>query len=116
MIALTELAAKKLLAYLSTKQLSSAVRVFSMQGCGGPVLGIALDERKAGDDVHESYALTLLIDLELSRLCGKVTIDYIEKMPSCGGPGGSFVVTSTNPLPRVGADGCGGSFSSGSCG
>lgn len=116
MIALTELAAKKILAYLATKQFSSAVRVFSMQGCGGTALDIALDERKAGDDVHESYALTLLIDQELSRSFGEVTIDYIEKKSGCGGPRGGYVVTATNPLPGGGVGNCGISRSSGSRG
>jgi Fe-S cluster assembly iron-binding protein IscA len=116
MIEITESAAEKLAAYLTENKVNSPVRIAAMNGCGGPSLGLALDEKKDADHIHENEAFTLLIDQGLSQSCGKVTVDYLEKSSGCGcGDSGGFSITSAKPLSGS-AGGCGGSCSSGSCG
>lgn len=117
MITVSPLAAEKLAAYLSENNIESAIRIAVMSGCGGPSLGLALDERKEGDQVNEQHDFTLLIAGDLADECGKVVVDFVEKTSGCGcGGGGGFSLTSEKPLPGAGQGGCGGSCSSGSCG
>lgn len=112
MIEITELAAKKLSAYLSENNIDSPVRVAVLNGCGGPSLGLAIDERKKGDTAVDLDGLQVIIDTTLLGECGRTRVDF--KPPSgCGG--GGFVITSETPLPGEG-DNCGGSCSSSSCG
>ncbi|MFH1020544.1 MAG: IscA/HesB family protein [Pseudomonadota bacterium] len=117
MITVSPLAAEKLSAYLSENNIESPVRITVMNGCGGPSLGLALDERKENDRVSEQDHFTLLIAGDLSDECGKVTVDFVEKNSGCGcGGGGGFSLASEGPLPGAGDSGCGGSCSSGSGG
>jgi len=115
MIEITTLAAEKLAAYLIENNLDTPVRIAAMNGCGGPSLGLALDDRKDGDHAMENMDLTLLIDRDLAQTCGKVTIDYQEQSAGCGCSGGGFAITPEKPLPNSGT-GCGGSCSSSGCG
>jgi Fe-S cluster assembly iron-binding protein IscA len=115
MLEITRLATEKLQAYLADNNIESPVRVAAMSGCGGPSLGLALDEYKEGDFAHEGELFTLLIDKALSQVCGKVTVDFVEQKSGCSCGGGGFSLTSENPLPGAGG-GCGSSCSSGSCG
>lgn len=115
MITVNPLAAEKLSAYLSENNINSPVRIAIMNGCGGPSLGLALDEKKETDHVSEEERFTLLIAKDLAEECGTVTVDYVEKESGCGcGGGGGFALNSEKPLPGAGG-GCGGSCSSG-CG
>ncbi len=111
MLKVTELAGQKLQEYLTQNNLDSAVRVALMNGCGGPSLGLALDEAQAGDVAAECGGVRVIIDNELLTQCGEVRVDYAE---GCGCRSG-FSVTSITPLPNTGG-GCCGSCSSGSCG
>ena len=105
MMEVSELAGKKLAAYLRENNISSAVRVFMMQGgCSGPALGLALDEKKDNDESFTSGDLTFLVEKGLHEQCGSINIDFIE-----AGDRSGFQVASTNPLP-------GGGCSAGSCG
>jgi Fe-S cluster assembly iron-binding protein IscA len=116
MIEITPLAAEKLSAYLSDNKIDSAVRIAAMNGCGGPSLGLALDECKKADHVLADGNVTLVIDQGLSRACGVVKIDYIEQNQGCGcGGGGGFSLSSTRPLSRAGG-GCGSTCGSKGCG
>ena len=116
MIEITVSAAEKLVAYLTEKKIDSPVRIAAMNGCGGISLGLALDEKKDSDHIHENEGITLLIDQDLSQSCGKVTVDYLEKSSGCGcGDSGGFSVIPANPLSSS-AGGCGGSCSSSGCG
>ncbi|MHB8790078.1 MAG: IscA/HesB family protein [Desulfobulbaceae bacterium] len=115
MIEISPLAAEKLTAYLTENNIESAVRIAAMNGCGGPSLGLALDERKDADHVLADGRLILVIDQRLSRTCGVVKVDYRDQTSGCGcGGGAGFTLTSTSPLPQAGG-GCGGSCAS-SCG
>lgn len=115
MIAIKPLATEKLAAYLMENSIDSPVRITVANGCGGLSLGLALDERKAGDHVLEEGGFTLLLAGDLADECGRVTVDFVESTSGCScGGGGGFSLSSENPLPGSG-DGCGGSCSSGSC-
>lgn len=116
MIAITELATEKIAAYLNEQNIESPVRIAAMSGCGGPSLGLAIDECKESDHVHKNASVTLLIDQGLSDICGKVTVDYQEASSGSGcSGGGGFSVASEKPLPAS-SGGCGSSCSSGGCG
>ena len=91
--------------------MTASVGGIASGGCGGPSLGLALGQRKEGNHVLEKNVFTLLLDPDLSRLRGKVTINYNE---SNAGVGGGFALTSERPLPIGG--GCGGPWSSSGCG
>lgn len=115
MLEVTEMAGQKLRAYLEENKIESAVRVALMNGCGGPSLGLVLDDAKATDTAADHDGVRVLIDNELLGQCGAVRVDYTEGS-GCGCQGGGgFAITPTNPLPSAGG-GCGGSCSSGSCG
>ncbi|OKY74804.1 MAG: hypothetical protein BM485_12860 [Desulfobulbaceae bacterium DB1] len=119
MIELTAVAEKKIKQYLTENNIDSAVRVFAMNGCSGPSLGLSLDEQKEGDSVTEIGSLRILIRSDLTDMCGKVKIDFIEPSRSgcgCGtGAGGGFSLSSERPLPHSGGS-CEGTCSSKSCG
>lgn len=113
MLEVTEMAGKKLKEYLEQNKIESSVRVALMNGCGGPSLGLALDEIKATDSMVDRDGVRVIIDADLLTQCSAVLVDYSEGS-GCGCSGG-FAVTATTPLPR-GGGGCGGSCSSGGCG
>ena len=105
----TERAATKLKEYLASSNISSPLRVALMQGgCAGPSLGLALDEKKENDYVHDQDDLTFLVEESLLEACGTINVEYVD-----AGPRSGFGITSANP---VGGGGCSGSCSSGSCG
>ncbi len=106
MINVADLAQQKLREYLEQNNIESSIRVALMSGgCSGASLGLALDEKKEGDEVAEFEGLTVLIDKTLLTQCDKVYIDYIDADARSG-----FSITSTNPVG--GGGGCGGSCSS----
>jgi iron-sulfur cluster assembly accessory protein len=107
MLDITDLATKKLLAYLKDNNISSSLRIAVMQGgCSGPTLGLALDEEKETDESFGSQGLTLLVEKSLLEQCGTINVDYVD-----AGPRSGFSVSSATPLP-----GAGGGCNSGSCG
>lgn len=113
MLEVTETAGQKLKEYLEQNKIESAVRVALMSGCGGPSLGLALDESKQTDAAVDREGVRVLIDNDLLAQCGGVRVDFVEGS-GCGCSSG-FSVTSSIPLKGA-AGGCGGSCSSGSCG
>lgn len=66
---------------------------------------MVLDEPKDTDEKYEVDGLTYLIDKDLSKMSGKVSVDFIDNGWQQG-----FTVASEIPL------GSGGSCSSGTCG
>lgn len=113
MLEVTEMAGQKLKTYLEENKIDSAVRVAVMNGCGGPSLGLALDEAKATDATADQGGVQVIIDKDLLGQCSAVRVDFTEGS-GCGCQSG-FSVTASVPLPNTGG-GCGGSCSSGSCG
>ena len=92
MLELTDLAKEKLQEYMSANNIDSPVRVAMMNNCGGPSLGLAIDDRKDGDTTLELAGLQLIMDTALLGECGKTKIDF--KPPSgcgCGGGRGAGI-------------------------
>jgi Fe-S cluster assembly iron-binding protein IscA len=105
MIDISTLATKELIAYLEENKINSPIRIGIAHGCGGPSLGLSLDERKGDDYVLENESFTLLIDQILSKSCGKVLIDYLEKSSGCGcSSDKGFAITSEKPLSNAGKE------------
>ncbi|MDP3480371.1 MAG: IscA/HesB family protein [Desulfoprunum sp.] len=119
MLEVSDLAVTKVKEYLVENNITSAVRVAIMSGgCSGPVLSLALDEKKDSDKVFEYDGLNFLVDGAVVTACGAIKVDYVQETSGCGcsGSGGSgFSVSSEKPLAS-GGGGCAGSCSSGSCG
>lgn len=113
MLEVTEMAGQKLKAYLEENKIKFAVRVAVMNGCGGPSLGLALDEAKTTDATADWDGVQVIIDNDLLEQCGAVRVDFTEGS-GCGCKSG-FSVTASVPLPSTGSS-CGGSCSSGGCG
>ena len=113
MLEVTESALANVKDYMSQQEIDLAIRVNLMSGsCGGPSLGLALDEAKDNDHTFDHGGISFLVDKGLAETCGAIKVDFIEKKGG-GSGGGGFAVTSENPLS--GGD-CGCSCSSGSCG
>lgn len=115
----SDLAVTKVKEYLAENNITSAVRVAIMSGgCSGPVLSLALDEKKDADTVFDYDGLKFLVDGAVTTNCGAIKVDYVQETSGCGcsGSGGAgFSVSSERPL-STGGGGCGGSCGSGSCG
>lgn len=106
MLDVTTAASAKLLEYMQTNNIDSALRIFlSAGGCSGPALALALDEKKPTDSSFLLQGVQFLVEENLMIQCGTIKIDYIEAGSRTG-----FNISSANPLP--GGGGC----SSGSCG
>jgi len=107
MFEVSELATEKLNEYLQANNINSSLRVALMPGgCSGPALGLALDEKKEGDEQFDKDAISFLVEKALLTQCGTISVDYVD-----AGQRSGFSITSQNPIP-----GSGGGCSSGSCG
>lgn len=120
MLQVSDLAISKVREYMAENNITSAIRVAIMSGgCSGPVLSLALDEKKDADAVFEYNGLNFLVDSAVTAACGAIKVDYVQETSGCGcsgsGGGSGFSVSSERPLSTVGG-GCGGSCGSGSCG
>ncbi|MCK9175955.1 MAG: IscA/HesB family protein [Desulforhopalus sp.] len=103
----TDLAVTRLKEYLVDNSIESALRIALMQGgCGGPSLGLALDEPKDNDKTYDKENLKFLVEADLFDTTGDITVDYVE-----AGTNSGFGITSEK---SVGGGSCCGSC--GSCG
>ena len=100
MINVTEIAESTLKEYFKDKEIKP-IRVFLQSGgCGGPSLGMVLDDPTDADDVFTVNDFTLLIDKELHGQTGTVTVDYVTYSMGSG-----FKVDSETPI--TGTSSCG---------
>lgn len=115
MLEVTESALTNVKNYLDQQKIDSAVRVNLMSGgCGGPSLGLAIDDAKDNDHTFDNDGISFLVDKGVAETCGSIKVDFIENKDSgCGCTEGGFVITSEKPLS---GSSCGCSCSSGSCG
>ena len=105
MFEVTNDAIKNLKAYLEQNNIDSAIRIALMQGgWAGPSLGLALDEPKDTDTVHDQEELKFLVETSLMSSCGGIKVDFVD-----AGPRSGFAISSRIPLS-------GGGSSCGSCG
>lgn len=104
MLTVTDNAIINFKSYLAQNNISSALRIAIMDGgCSGPMLGLALDEKKENDDVITVDALDFLIDKALIAKTGAIKVDFLDHSENTG-----FSITSEN---SIGGGGC----ASGSC-
>ncbi|MFT5699824.1 MAG: iron-sulfur cluster assembly protein [Desulforhopalus sp.] len=112
MLEITTQAGEKLIEYMQVNNISSSLRIALMQGgCSGPSLGLALDEEKPTDELFAQQNLTFLVEKDLLKQCGSITVDYAN-----AGNRSGFSITSANPLPNTGGGCSSGSCGSGGCG
>ncbi|HCF05217.1 MAG: HesB-like protein [Desulfomicrobiaceae bacterium] len=77
------------------------IRVYLAAGCGGPRLGLALDEPKAGDATFEQGGYSFVMEQGLFDAAKPVEIDFNEQW--------GFVVKSSMQFPEGGGcSSCGG--------
>jgi len=99
MLQVTEKATVVIKEFLQGKDLQS-IRIMMTAGCGGPNLGMALDEPKETDAVIKDNGLTFLIDKTLYEDARPITVDFIDSAMGSG-----FKLSSS--LAAIGG-GCGG--------
>lgn len=108
MIELTNMAKEKLRDYLKSNHLSTPLRVLLMeQGCAGPKLALAIDEKKQEDRSFHFDGLELVIAPDLMDQCETVSVDYIDEGSRSG-----FSISSTGKAV-TGTGGCSGCNSGG---
>ncbi|GAB6111110.1 IscA/HesB family protein [Desulfomicrobium escambiense] len=82
------------------------IRIYLASGCGGPRLGLALDEHKTGDQVFEIDGYSFLMEEALFEQAKPVTVLFDQNT--------GFSVESSMVFPEGGgcsSCGCGGSCS-----
>lgn len=87
-----------------------SIRIYLASGCGGPRLGLALDDTKDSDQVFEIEGYSFLMENDLFEQAKPVTVTFDQGM--------GFAVQSSIVFPESG-DGCssgGGGCSSCGCG
>ncbi|MCH5277157.1 MAG: IscA/HesB family protein [Desulfovibrionaceae bacterium] len=104
MLTLTENATKELKAFFADKA-QSPIRIYlAPGGCGGPRLGLALDDPRDEDAVLDQDGFTFCVEKNLWEQIGGVTIDLSYM---------GFTVEPANPLPApAGGSACGSCCSS----
>lgn len=75
MISVTESAQKEIKAYFADKELKP-IRIFLNNGCGGPQLAMALDEKRISDSVYEIDGVEYLMDTRLLEDAKPVEIGF----------------------------------------
>lgn len=75
MITVTESAQEQIKAYFVDKELKP-VRIFLNNGCGGPQLAMALDEKKSNDTVFEVNGVEFLMESRLLEDAKPVEVSY----------------------------------------
>jgi iron-sulfur cluster assembly accessory protein len=83
MMQVTEKATEAIKEFLQGKDLQS-IRIMMTAGCGGPNLGMALDEPKEADEVIQDKGLTFLIDKPLYEEARPITVDFIDSAMGSG--------------------------------
>jgi iron-sulfur cluster assembly protein len=106
MLEVTEKANEMIKGFLQGKDLQS-IRIIMTSGCGGPNLGMALDEPKETDEVIKDNGLTFLIDKTLYEDAQPIRVDFIDSEMGAG-----FKLSSSLAAAEGGCGGCGGSCSS----
>jgi len=75
MISVTETAQKEIKAYFADKELKP-IRIFLNNGCGGPQLAMAIDDKKSSDSIYEINGVEYLMDTQLLQDANPVEINF----------------------------------------
>jgi iron-sulfur cluster assembly protein len=103
MLTISEAALKQVAQFFDGKDIKP-VRIFITNGCSGPQLAMAVDEKKENDLVYQFDAIKFLVEKTLMTQARPIKIDFGER---------GFVISSQ--LPQRSSCGCGGCGSSDSC-
>lgn len=101
MLTVTESAQKQIEAYFDGQE-KQPIRIFLVQGCGGPQIGMGLDGKKVTDVVYEVGDVEYLVDKELLKQAQPIQVDWAQT---------GFRITSSLEL----GSGCSSCGASGSC-
>lgn len=95
MVTVTEIAQEKIAHVLKeNKTEAKGVRVFlNGGGWGGPSLNLALDESKDSDSVFNNGGVQYVIDNDILKMTGDITIDFVTEGWQFG-----FTIQSQNPV------------------
>ena len=95
MVTATEIAQQKIeQALKENKNEAKAVRVFIHGGgWAGPSLNLALDEPKDSDSVFTNGGVQYIIDNDLLKITGDITIDFVSEGWQSG-----FSISAENPI------------------
>jgi iron-sulfur cluster assembly protein len=104
MVTLTEIAAKKVVEFLSTQENEGAGLRVAVKGggCSGFQYQLALDESRDGDEVFDFEGIRIYVDEQSLRYVDGSVVDFTESLMGSG-----FQVNNPNV---VAACGCGSSF------
>ena len=83
------------------------IRIYLASGCGGPRLGLALDEKKDGDQVFDVDGYSFLVESTLFEQAKPMSVGFDSNM--------GFSVDSSMVFPQSGG-GCSSCGCGGSCG
>jgi len=104
MFNVTEAAQSEVAEYFKENELKP-IRVFLHQGCGGPQIALAVDEKRDDDSIYEFAGVEYVIEKDFLNHAQPIEVDF-QAMAG-------FTVTSNLQLSPGG--GCGGCGSSDSC-
>jgi iron-sulfur cluster assembly protein len=102
MLEVSEKASEMIKEFLKTQEEPHTIRIHVHAGCGGPALGMALDDLQDSDLQFSEKGIDFLIEKDLFEDAKPIHIDFIETEQGSG-----FKLTSNLP---AGA-GCGGGCS-----
>ena len=101
MISLKSGAGEAIGAFLNERGVKGAIRIdLESSGCCDPSLTLSVDHIREDDLVANIEGLVFLINPDIYRLVGDVTISYVEEKGSKG-----FVITSRRPVSEWGGFG-----------
>ena len=103
MVTVTEIAQEKIAQALKeNKTEAKGVRVFLYGGgWSGPSLNLALDEPKDSDSIFDNGGVQYIIDKDILKMTGDITIDFVTEGWQSG-----FTIQSQNPVAgSCGVDG-----------
>lgn len=86
---------------------AESIRIYLASGCGGPRLGLALDEQKDGDQIFDVDGYSFLMEEALFEQAKPVSVDFDQHM--------GFAIQSSMKFPET-AGGCSSCGCGGSCG
>lgn len=84
------------------------IRIYMASGCGGPRLGLALDNQKDGDQVLDVDGYTFLVESALFEEGKPMTVNFDPQM--------GFAIESSIKFPESKGGGCSSCGCGGSCG
>lgn len=103
MITVTDSAVKHLQALLGEQAANKGLRILVENGgCAGMQYGMALDERKEGDEIIEKEGVQVLVDAGSAPFLRGSTIDFQDELAGAG-----FRIKNPNAARSCG---CGSSF------